>query len=93
MPGADQALGVPGQVDDRQEIRREFSAPLFHREVFLVVAHHRDQDLVRQVKERRVEPALNDVGKFVQVADLLQKIDILVNFVACCAWHGRPVHG
>jgi hypothetical protein len=42
MPGAHQAFGVPGHIDDRQKIRSKFSAPLFHREVFLVVAHYRD---------------------------------------------------
>ena len=44
MPGTHQALGISGQIDHREKMRRQFPAPLFDREILLVVAHDRCQD-------------------------------------------------
>ncbi len=45
------------QIDDRQEIRRQRAVLALQREVFLVVTHHGDQNLIRQFQIRRVKSA------------------------------------
>ncbi len=82
VPGADQSLGILGQIDHRQEVRRQFPAALFHGEIFLVTAHHGDQDLVRQFEEGWIEAAFDDVRKFVEVGDQVQKVCVRVDVVA-----------
>ena len=46
MSGADQPLAILVQIDDCQEVGRQFPVLLFHGEILLVVAHYRDQNLV-----------------------------------------------
>ena len=55
MAGADQTFGVLVGIDDREEVRSEFTVFLFHGEILLVVAHDGDEDFVRQAQERQVE--------------------------------------
>ena len=82
VPGADQSLRILGQIDHRQEVRRQFPAALFDGEIFLVTAHHGDQDLVRQFEERGIEATFDDVRKFVEVGDQLQQVGVRVDVVA-----------
>ena len=82
VPGTDQSLGILDQIDHRQEVRRQFPAALFHGEIFLVSAHHRDQYLVRQLEEGGIEAAFDHVWKFVEVGDHLEQVGVRVDVVA-----------
>jgi hypothetical protein len=59
-----EAFGVGGDIHDRDETRRELAMSVFHREIFLMVAHHRDQHLFGQRQELRVETAADGGGIF-----------------------------
>ena len=59
-----EAFGVGGDIHHRHEARRQLAVAVFHREVFLVVAHHRDQHFFRQRQELRVEAAGDGGGIF-----------------------------
>jgi len=39
VAGADDSLGVLSDIDDREEVRSQFTVFLFHGEILLVVAH------------------------------------------------------
>src|SRR5215469_12640343 len=79
MTGANKSLGVFIEIDDCKKVRRKFPAPLFDGEILLMAAHHRDQNLVRQIEERRIESALNDVRKFVEIGDQFEQVGIAVD--------------
>ena len=57
VAGGDEAFGVFGEIDDSQELGRQFPILVFEREVLLMVAHDRDEDFVRQSEELFVEAA------------------------------------
>ena len=57
VTGGDEALGVFGEIDDGEEIGGEFPVLAFEREVFLVIAHDGDEDLVGEAEELFVEAA------------------------------------
>ena len=48
---------------------QQFPLCIFDGEIFLVVAHHRDQYLFGQIEKLRIEAAEDDGGKFRQVDD------------------------
>jgi len=51
VPCAHEALRILGQIDHGEKRGGQFPAPLFDGEVFLVVTHHGDEDLVGQFEE------------------------------------------
>ena len=67
IAAADEALGIGVDVHHRDELRRELAVGVFHREILLVVAHHRDQDFFGQFEELRVEAAGDRGGIFGEV--------------------------
>ena len=82
VAGADQALGVFVEVDDREETGCEFAVAFLQRKIFLMVAHHGDQDFVRQAEESRVEGAFDYRRVFVQVGDETQERSVFVEAIA-----------
>jgi len=60
VAGADDSLGVLSDIDDREEVRSQFTVFLFHGEILLVVAHDGHEDFVREAQKGRIEIALND---------------------------------
>ena len=79
VPGADNALGVFVRVDDGQELRCEFPVFFLDRKVFLMVPHDRDQDLIRQIQERRIEVPLNHRRILVEIGHKAAKVGILMD--------------
>jgi len=69
VPGPYQSLGVLLRIDDGQEMRGQLPAFLFHGEILLVVAHDRDQNLVREAQKGRIEIPLDHRRVFVEVRD------------------------
>ena len=67
------------------------SSPLrsLNREVFLVAAHHGDQNFVRQRQKSGIEIAENHAGVFIQIGDQLQQPGILVRSQALSATSER----
>ncbi len=57
VTGDDRAVFVGGQVGDDHEARREPALGILERQVFLVLAHRGDQDLLRQIHEALLDPA------------------------------------
>ena len=57
VAGSDETFRVFGEIDDSQEVGREFAVLAFEREVFLVVAHDGDEDFIGQAEKLFVEPA------------------------------------
>ena len=56
----DQSLGIAVGIQHRQEMRQQLAAGIFHRKIFLMVAHHRDQHFFRQGQKFLVEISQND---------------------------------
>ena len=67
VAAAHQAFGIAIGVHHRDELRRELAVGVFHREIFLVVPHHRDQHFFGQLQELRVEAAGDRRGVFGEV--------------------------
>ena len=63
-------------VDNREEERKELPFLVHQRKVFLVLAHHRDQNLLRQIKELRIEGSANHGRTLVQVYNGLEQLFI-----------------
>ena len=82
VPGPDEALGIFGEVDDRKEMRGQIAVAFLQREVFLVIAHDGDQDLVGEAEKCGVEGTLDYRRIFVQVGHELQEVGVLVESVA-----------
>ena len=93
---ADQSIRVGSRVKHRHEVRQQFSIRIFDGEIFLVVAHHRDQHLFRQIEKLGIEAAENNGWKFRQVDDgrviPLTGGDYAVNRGGCCG-EGRLNRG
>ena len=65
----DQSFGVASRVEHGQKMGQQFPVGIVDGEIFLVVAHHRDQDLFRQIEKFRIEAAEDDRGKFREIDD------------------------
>ena len=63
-----QPLRVFVEIYHRKKIRRQPPAASFERKIFLMVAHHRDQNLVRQREKIRIKIAGNHGGILVEVS-------------------------
>ena len=60
----DQALRIAAGVHHRDKVGREFAGRGFHREILLVMPHHRGQDFGGQFQNSRVEIAADGGGIF-----------------------------
>ncbi len=58
MPCAHETLRVAIQIDHRQKMRRQMPVAPPHRKIFLVIAHHGNQNLLRQLQIRGIEARL-----------------------------------
>ena len=79
MARANQAGFVLIEIDDRQKIGRQRSVFALQRKIFLVVAHDRDQNFLRQLQIGRIESAQNRRGIFVEIGHQVHEVRILVN--------------
>ena len=61
------ALGVGHRVEHGEEMGREFSAGVFHREVLLVVAHDGDQNLLGKSEKLAVKASEDDRRRFGEI--------------------------
>ena len=55
----DNAVGIAVGIQDRQKMREQLAAGVLDREIFLVIAHHRDQDFLRQLQKFGIETSQN----------------------------------
>ncbi len=78
VPGANQPFRISRQVNDGKEMRREIAAAALDREVFLVTAHHRNENFVRKRKKRWVEPSKNHAGALIQICHQLEQASVLM---------------
>ena len=85
VPGAHQPARIFRQINDRQEVRCQFPVLVFHREVFLVIAHHRHENFIRQIQELLVEITQYDAGILVQVTHEVLQRGIFVDVEAALA--------
>ena len=76
MTLADFVSAIRVDIDDREEERKELPFLIHQRKVFLVLAHHRDQNLLRQIKELRIEGSANHGRTLVQVYNGLEQLFI-----------------
>ena len=79
MAGADEALGILREINHGEKVGRQFPAALFNGEVFLVAAHHGDEDLVGKFEEGGIKGAFDDVRELVEIAHELQQFGIRMN--------------
>ena len=63
-----QPLRVFVEIYHREKIRCQPPAASFQRKIFLMVAHHRNQNLIRQRQKIRIEIAGNHGGIFVEIS-------------------------
>ena len=70
---ADQPLRIAVGIQHRQKMRQQLPVGIFDREIFLVIAHHRDQHFFRQRQKLRIEPAQNRRGKLGQIHDRIEQ--------------------
>ena len=54
-----ESLRITVGIQHRQKMRREFSVCIFNRKIFLVIAHHRDQNFLRQREKLRIKRSQN----------------------------------
>ena len=73
---ADQPIGIAVGVEHRQKVRRQLAGGVFDREIFLMVAHHRDQHFFRQREILLIEAAEDGRGPLRQVDDGLQQLRV-----------------
>src|ERR1700686_909357 len=66
---ANQTICVGIRVEDGEKMGQQLSVRLFVGEIFLVVAHHRDQDLFWKIEELRIEAPEDHRRKFGEVDD------------------------
>src|SRR5437879_6300330 len=78
MPGSDQTFRIALQVDHGKEMRRQSALTVLDGKVLLVIAHHRDENLLGQVEVPPVEIAENHARVFVQVGHQVQQGGVLV---------------
>ena len=52
---ANQSIGITVRVQNRQKMRQQFAAGVLQSEILLVVAHHRDQNLIGEREKLRIE--------------------------------------
>ena len=64
---ADQAIGIAGGIEHRQKMRQQLAVRIFNREIFLVVAHHRDQHFFGEREKLGIEVAEDDGREFREV--------------------------
>ena len=76
----DQAVGIAIGVGDGDELRREIAVGRFHREIFLVVPHHRDEHFLGQIEEFGIECAGDGRGPLGQVDQRVEQIVIALVF-------------
>ena len=69
MPWRIKPVRVGSRVEHRQEVGQQFPIRIFDGEIFLVVAHHRDQHFFGQIEKLGIEAAEDDGGKFRQIDD------------------------
>ena len=69
----DQALRIAIGVQHSQKMWRQFAGGIFHREILLVIAHHRDQNFLRQRQKLRIETAQNGRRKLRQIHDRIEQ--------------------
>jgi hypothetical protein len=79
VPGADEAVPVLIKIDHREERRRKASIARAKRKVFLMVAHHSNQDLLGKFEERGREVAGDDSGVLIQVNHEIRECLIFVD--------------
>ena len=85
MPGPHQPLRVLREIDDRQKMRRQLARAILHREIFLVIAHHRDQNLFRKRQECRIKIPHDHRRVLVKVCNQLEQRSVLVRPVPLAA--------
>ena len=64
---SDQPLRIAVGIQHRQEMGQQRMVRIFHRKIFLMVTHNRDQHFFRQRQKLWIEPAQNHRRKFRQV--------------------------
>ena len=72
----DQAFGIAAGVHDGDKVRSKFARSRFHREIFLVMAHHRRENFRRKFQISRVEIAADGRGIFGDERERFEKIGI-----------------
>src|SRR5208282_2665373 len=78
VSGAHGAAEVAVGIDDGEEVRRQRGIFFLKGKIFLMVAHHGNQDFGRKLEKRRVEASQDGSGILVQVGHPVEQVRILV---------------
>ena len=68
-----EAVGIAVGVEHGEEMRQQLAVGIFQRKVFLVVAHHGDQNFIGKREKFGIEAAQNDRRKLRQVDDRVEQ--------------------
>ena len=74
MPVANDPLRISIGIQHRQEVRLQFVISIFNRKIFLVIAHHCDQNFLRKAKEIRIEATEYSERKFRKIDHRIKQI-------------------
>ncbi len=73
---AHQAIGIGIGVHHRDEMRCKLALGILHRQIFLMMPHHRNQDLMRQVEIAAIEAPENRGRELGDVDQRVEQIRI-----------------
>src|SRR5438105_211021 len=74
MTVPDDTVWITIGVEHSEKMRRQLSARVLYSEIFLVIAHHRDQDLLGKLQEFAFEVAQDHGGKFSEIDHSIQQL-------------------